>query len=286
MKHRNIPFGYHYENRMPAIQPAEAGTVKQIFDSYIQGQSLLNIAKKLNDEKAEYIPGVYGWNKARLMRIIDDSRYLGNDLYPAIIPAETYEEAHLLKDQKNTQKEIDRTAGIFRLAVPVICPNCGNEMHRRHDSRWKVPQRWGCHNSECKTIIKLSDTDLLQSITNILNRIISQPDIIEMSIDTNEVGNDIRRLNMEIAHALETCSFNKEDLRKKMLTCVSLKYKGIDSATYTANRLKADFEKSSPLSAFSAELCRRTVKSIQLKKDGTVGLTLINDQQIGKEKAS
>ena len=199
------------------------------------------------------------------MRIIDDSRYLGNDLYPAIIPAETYEEAHLLKDQKNTQKEIDRTAGIFRLAVPVICPNCGNEMHRRHDSRWKVPQRWGCHNSECKTIIKLSDTDLLQSITNILNRIISQPDIIEMSIDTNEVGNDIRRLNMEIAHALETCSFNKEDLRKKMLTCVSLKYKGIDSATYTANRLKADFEKSSPLSAFSAELCRRTVKSIQLK---------------------
>ena len=91
---------------------------------------------------------------------------------------------------------------------------------------------------------------------------------------------------MEIAHALETCSFNKEDLRKKMLTCVSLKYKGIDSATYTANRLKADFEKSSPLSAFSAELCRRTVKSIQLKKDGTVGLTLINDQQIGKEKAS
>ena len=32
----------------------------------------------------------------------------------------------------------------------------------------------------------------------------------------------------EIAHALETCSFNKEDLRKKMLTCVSLKYKGID----------------------------------------------------------
>lgn len=286
MKHRNIPFGYHYENGMPAIQPAEAGTVKQIFDSYIQGQSLLNIAKKLNDEKAEYIPGVYGWNKARLMRIIDDSRYLGNDLYPAIIPAETYEEAHLLKDQKNTQKEIDRTAGIFRLAVPVICPNCGNEMHRRHDSRWKVPQRWGCHNSECKTIIKLSDTDLLQSITNILNRIISQPDIIEMSIDTNEVGNDIRRLNMEIAHALETCSFNKEDLRKKMLTCVSLKYKGIDSATYTANRLKADFEKSSPLSAFSAELCRRTVKSIQLKKDGTVGLTLINDQQIGKKKAS
>ena len=286
MKHRNIPFGYHYENGMPAIQPAEAGTVKQIFDSYIQGQSLLNIAKKLNDEKAEYIPGVYGWNKARLMRIIDDSRYLGNDLYPAIIPAETYEQAHLLKDQKNTQKEIDRTAGIFRLAVPVICPNCGNEMHRRHDSRWKVPQRWGCHNSECKTIIKLSDTDLLQSITNILNRIISQPDIIEMSIDTNEVGNDIRRLNMEIAHALETCSFNKEDLRKKMLTCVSLKYKGIDSATYTANRLKADFEKSSPLSAFSAELCRRTVKSIQLKKDGTVGLTLINDQQIGKEKAS
>lgn len=70
-------------------------------------------------------------------------------------------------------------------------------------------------NSECKTIIKLSDTDLLQSITNILNRLISQPDIIEMSIDTNEVGNDIRRLNMEIAHALERAVSTKKIYEKR-----------------------------------------------------------------------
>lgn len=286
MKNRNIPFGYYYENGMPAIQPAEAETLKSIFNGYLQGQSLLDISKRLNDEKAEYMPGIYGWNKARLMRIIDDRRYLGGDIYPALITTETYEEVHRLKDRKNTQKEIDRTADIFRLTFPVICPNCGGTMHRRHDSRWKVPQRWACPNGECQTIIKLSDADFLQGITDALNKIIRHPDIIERPDERSKMRSDVRRLNAEIAHDLETYSFSKEDLRKRMMACVSLKYKGIGSATYMTNRLKADFEKSSPLSAFSAELCRRTVKSIQLKTDGTIGITLINDQQIGKEKAS
>ena len=73
--------------------------------------------------------------------------------------------------------------------------------------------------------------------------------------------------------------FDKTALREKLFKCIT------DDAPYISRRLKSDFEKSSPLSSFSADLCTRTVKSIRLGTDGTVSITLINGQNIGKEQA-
>ena len=79
--------------------------------------------------------------------------------------------------------------------------------------------------------------------------------------------------------------FDKTVLREKLFKCITEKYAQIDDTPYVSRRLKSDFEKSSPLSSFSADLCTRTVKSIRLGTDGTVSITLINGQNIGKEQA-
>ena len=85
--------------------------------------SLLKIAEKLNKEKAEYMPGITGWNKARLMRIIEDERYIGSEGYPAIITASVYEKLNRLKYWRNTQEHTDRSADIFKMDLSVLCPN-------------------------------------------------------------------------------------------------------------------------------------------------------------------
>lgn len=135
-------------------------------------------------------------------------------------------------------------------------------------------------------MIAISDDSLLQKITDSLNIVVQQPDIIAITESEREPSSDVHRLNTEIAHTLETYSFQKDNLRKKMMECISLKYTEIDSDKYIAERMKADFERSSPFSAFPADLCKRTVKSVHLGTDGTVSLTLINNQKIGKEQAT
>ena len=284
MKNRNIPFGYCYKNGVVCVHTAEAKILSQIFEWYISDLSLLKKKKKLNEEQVEYVSGISGWNKARLMRIIEDKRYLGSDGYPSLITADTYEKMQNLKCSRNTQKNTDRTADIFKLNLPVICSNCGCEMQRRHDPRYRITERWICVNKECKTAISLSDENLLKNITDTLNTVISHPNIIVIAEKHNEPNNDVSRLNAEIAYMLETYNFSKDNLLKKMIRCISLKYAQIDSEKYIAKRLKTDFEKSSPLSAFSADLCRRTVKSVLLGTDGTVGLILLNNQKIRKEQ--
>ena len=137
MKNRTIPYGYMYENGIIVLHPIEAESVKAIFTAYLDGQSLRNIANALNESQTEYLPGIIGWNKARLMRLIEDERYIGTDTYPAIIEQTVYTTVKATKTARNTQKDTDRGADIFKLTAPVKCPNCGCEMHRRTDCRRK-----------------------------------------------------------------------------------------------------------------------------------------------------
>ena len=85
MNVRTIPYGYRYENGAVTINPDESNIIQRIFSEYLHGQSLLNIAADLNTDCIEYRPGVIGWNKSRIMRLIEDERYIGTDTFPALI---------------------------------------------------------------------------------------------------------------------------------------------------------------------------------------------------------
>lgn len=286
MKIRNIPYGYQYKNGNIAIHEKETETVKQIFTEYLNGLSLLKIAEQLNNKHIEYLPGVCGWNKSRIKRIIEDERYLGTNGYPPIIDEDTHKTLMQIKSEKNTQKSTNRKADIFNLGVPILCPKCGSKMCRRHDSNRKCQDWWLCQNNNCKNIISISDNDLIYGITECLNTVISNPDIIETITDVDKESSlDVYRLKNEISRMLDSHGFDKSFLRKKMLECVSLKYKDIDSQKYISKRLKADFANASPLSAFSMDLFNRTVKAITFSDDGMVNIILINDQYIGKEQS-
>lgn len=286
MKIRNIPYGYQYKNGSIAIHEKETETVKRIFTEYLNGLSLLKIAEQLNNEQIEYMPGVCGWNKSKIKRIIEDERYLGTNGYPPIIDEDTHKTLIQIKSEKNTQKGTDRKADIFNLGVPILCPKCGSKMCRRHDSKRKCQDWWLCQNDNCKKTIGISDNDLIYGITECLNTIISNPDIIEtVTAVDKESSLDVRRLENEIIRMLDSHGFDKSSLRKKMLECVSVKYRNIDSQKYISEKLKADFANASPLSAFSMDLFSRTVKAINLSRNGIVSIVLMNDQEIGKEQS-
>ena len=285
MKKRNIPFGYQYQNGTIITHPQEVTVLNRIFSEYQKGMSLLEIASCLNDENIEYQPGVTGWNKSRIMRLIEDERYTGKDGFPAIIDERIHQATVEMKAQKNTQHSTDRSAEVFHIEVPVICPACGSEMNRRHDSRFKkCQQRWICSNADCRTVIHKADSHLLDDITVLLNQLIVNPELVQIPVESaHEPSAPVHKAENEIARILDTLDYDKNTLRKKMLECVSLKYADIGSASYIAHRLKAALADAEPLSAFSLPLFKRTVQAIHLGKDGTVSIKLMNGQTVGKD---
>lgn len=285
MKNRNILYGYQYVNGAVAIHPEETKVVKDIFNEYLNGKSLLKISDRLNSVHIEYMPGIFGWNKSRIKRLIEDERYLGAKDYPPIIDEDTHKKLIQIKSTKNTQKNTNRKAKIFNLGVSVLCSECGNRMLRQSDKRCKVKERWLCQNDECKHAVRISDDIFFNSITECLNTVINNPEVITNNSDTSQPNLDVLRLESEISRMLDNSGVDKNTLRKKMVECVSLKYRNIDSQKYISEKLKADFVNASPLSAFSMDLFSRTVKAINLSRNGIVSIVLMNDQEIGKEQS-
>ena len=176
MKNRNIPFGYRFEDGKIVVNPDEQNTLQRICSEYLDGRSLLQIANGLESDKVEFAPGVITWNKARIMRIVDDDRYLGNATYPQVIDETTVENLRSRKASRNTQTSTDRQSGIYLLKVPVVCPACGKPMRRLQDTRCKCTQKWVCN--QCHIQIKKEDTELMEDIVDLLNGLIRNPEII------------------------------------------------------------------------------------------------------------
>lgn len=281
MKKRTIPFGYVYENGVPVVEKSEKETVMVIIKEYLNGKSLKCIAEELSQRQIDFAPGKNVWNKARVMRIIDDSRYTGNAGFPQIIDETTYLTLKEIKSGKNNQEGIDRTKGIYRLKTPVCCSECDSKMHRRRTIHHRCKEEWFCENGDCKAIVKIEDNDLLAKITYCLNRVIGNPDMLY--IPKNEIchrESDKQRIENEIGRALERSDFNKDDLRQKMLKLSSLKYDGISNAHYTAQHLKYIFTSTQPLTEFSNELTSKTVDRILLNKNAIITVVLKNKQEI------
>ena len=228
---------------------------------------MLTIATWLNEEEIEYMPGVIGWNKARLKRIIEDERYMGKETYPAILDEEAHTAMQQIKEKRNTQKDTDRKTDIFQIAVPVKCPNCGRRMIRKHDSRYKVQERWLCENEECRTLIKITDTDLLEAINGILAGVTSES-IRATEPSDNEPSLEVRRLNSDISRMLGAPQIDKDALRKKMMECISQKYKDLDEGTYYVENNHPAIIDAVTFGRVQEELARRSGKP-KTKKVGT-----------------
>lgn len=283
VKNRRIPFGYRIVNGKTEISPNESKAVIGIFKAYRAGSSLLAIAESLNEQRIEYLPGITGWNKARIKRIIEDERYTGKGDYPAIIDRSEYEASVCIKKDRNTQNGTDRKKEIYKLGVKVFCASCGSEMKRQTDTRQRIEQCWSCSGESCGIRVRKADSSLLADITELMNSLISEPDRVRIEERQSATPLGLRKLENEIGRMLDAAEFDRKVLVQNMLERASLKYQSIDSKPYISKRLRADLEKSGLLSDFSKELFGITVKSILLDADGTVGIRLINDQIIGKE---
>lgn len=282
MKTRNIPFGYTMENGKIIFHPTESQAVQDIFSDYLDGQSLLKIAQRLNERQVEYLPEVAGWNKARLKRIIEDKRYIGSDGYPPIIEQSIYNKAQAVRASRNTQKSLDRTADIFKLQLPVLCEKCGELMQRKHDSRTTYQEKWVCKS--CDEVIKISDDAFLSAITECINYVIAEPGILHYDPAAVDPPVEVIRLKNEIGRQLDSPAIEKEPLKNRIFEYASLVYETLDTTQRITEMIRATLQRTRSLSCYDGELTAKIASAITLHADKAVSLTLKNGQQIRKEK--
>jgi len=174
---RRIPYGYTVRNGKTVIEPTEAGYIRKIFEEYINGSTLKDIADSLTAERVPFTIKSFGWDKARVARIIENASYTGDAEYDPIIGTDTYEMA--IECKKSRLKAVLGCSHEIEVIGPHIkCERCGHPMMRRISDNSRIRESWTCQNPECKASVRLTDYDLTEKVRVLMNRVIQNSNLL------------------------------------------------------------------------------------------------------------
>lgn len=202
-KTRYVPYGYTVRDGKTVVEHEEAKVIRNIFDSYINGDSLKVIADLLTELEIPYTEKSTVWDKARIARIIENPKYMGTAEYAPIIDEEVYENALACKKARNTNTQAYNTEAIKAIRDHIKCGCCGYPMIRRIAARNRIKESWMCSNPECGMRIRMGDATLLEKLTILINRIIENNNLLI----SKEMADS--KINSPATQSLITCIENK-----------------------------------------------------------------------------
>ena len=281
-KNRVIPFGYCMKNGEITTDPKEVYAVAKIFSEYLNGSSLLQIAKLMESEKIRYSTDSDRWNKNMVKRIIENEKYLGTDKYPQIIDEDIFKRANEKRVQKATTLNLvcDDLQGIRKV---TYCAECGEKLFRKTNGKGR--EYWNCGNPDCfKYEYRLTDQMIIGAVLTVLNTAIANPSLIENSgeISVYSPTADVIRQQNEINRMTDSAQIDFDRVKAEIFRLAEMKY---DCCTYDdspqkTKEIKALLENHEQLNTLDIGLLKNCVNRILISHFCTIEVELINGVRI------
>ena len=278
-KNRYIPYGYTMKNGRLVIEKSEADVIRAIYEQYVGGSSLKEIADRLTKEKVPYSEKKTDWGKARVARIIENTKYLGEDEYDKIVDDSLFYTAAAVKAERLTAVPGNLNAEISVIKNQIRCIRCDYPMSRKSSKKIKTGAEWTYLNPECGCRVKISDTDLLEIIMRILKRIKSNETLLN-DVDRRD-DKAVSELKKQLKERLESGNASEEEALQLILQIASEQYNQISlSSAHKSEEIKRKIRRIEISEGFEPELFRAITSCVRIG-DGRIELISRNNIQIG-----
>ena len=240
---RKRPFGYRMELGKVVLHPAEAETVRWIYDSYLAGASYNALVDKLRERGVPYDEG-RPWNKNMAARILADRRYTGEAGFPQIIPEGQFHMVQARRRERTTPcKKTPAQRELRKL--------CGGS-----------PPAW-----------------VERQVLSLLNRLIRQPELITCPVVEGEPPPEAKKLRRELDELLHRPPVDEEQAKRLAFRLAALQLDAIGPEEYETLRLRRLFQNRQPMMELEQELFHESVRRITVS-NGTVTVLLKNSQTL------
>ena len=281
-KNRTIPFGYCMKNGEITTEPKEVYAVVKIFDEYLKGRSLSEIAKLMQSEKIRYNADSDKWNKNMVKRIIENEKYLGTDKYPQIIDDDTFRLANKKRIRKATTLNLI-SADLREIRNRTYCSECGHRLSRiGGNSKY---EHWDCRNPDCyKLEYRFTDQMIIGAVLTVLNSAIANPSLLESGgeISTYSPTADVIRKQNEINQMTDSPQVDFDRVKAEIFKLAEMKY---DCCSYNESPQKTEelrnlLENNKQLNMLDIGLFKACVSRIWISHFCTIEVELINGVRI------
>lgn len=219
------------------INSTESLAVITVFNEYINGKSLQDISSMMVTPYSENAK----WNKNMVKRILENEKYIGKNGYPAFIDKDTFNRANIKKQIKSTHI-CDIPEELRLIRTLSCCAECGHRLSRNGGNTRS--EKWDCQNPECSRLgYRLTDNILIGAVINVLNTVIANPELLELSFESSiyTPNIDVTRQQNEINRLMDTTHGDFDNVKNEIFRLAEFKY---NCCTYNENVHKTELLKS------------------------------------------
>ena len=281
-KNRVIPFGYCMKSGEITVDFTESKAVIRIFEEYLNGSSLLQIAKLMESEKIRYSEGSDHWNKNMVKRIIENEKYLGTGKYPQIISEAFFNQANEKRVLKATSVCVI-SEDLQEIRNRTYCSECGHRLSRIGGNCRCA--KWDCRNPDCfRFEYQLTDQMIIGAVLTVLNTVIANPSLIESSgeISAYSPTADVIRKQNEISQMTDSAQVDFDRIKTEIFKLAEMKYGccTYDDSSQKTAQLRHLLENHEQLNTLDIGLFKSCVNRIWISHFCTIEVEFINGVHI------
>ncbi|MCM1363096.1 MAG: recombinase family protein [Clostridiales bacterium] len=281
-KNRVIPFGYCMKNGEITVDFTESKAVIKIFEKYLNGSSLLQIAKLMESEKVRYSECSDRWNKNMIKRIIENPKYLGDEKYPQIISTKFFNQVNEKRMSKATSVCVI-SENLQEVKNRTYCAECGHRLSRiGGNCRY---EKWDCRNPDCYRLeYQLTDQMIIGAVLTTLNTVIANPSLIESNNDISVYSPtaDVIRKQNEINQMTDSTQVDFDRVKSEIFKLAEMKY---ECCTYDENpqktaQIRSLLENYEQLNSLDIGLFKACISRIWISHFCTIEVEFVNGVHI------
>ena len=281
---RTTLYGYQVKNGKTVIHNEESEVVKKVFSLYVEGKTLNSIASMLTDENVAYFQDEVKWNKNTINRMIENEKYMGNEVYPMIISPSLFNQAKTVKERKSCKQET-HTPEVELFREITVCGKCGSRYKRVNT--WGTREKWMCSKG-CKCSIYIDDAILEDAVTGNLSMVVKNPDLLNVTADSQYMPTiDVTKEENELIRLFEQPKLNFSVVAKCILQGAKVRF---DCCDYDNGELTEELKDEITLvNKIDYRVMKEYIKQIIIQPDGRIITVFINNAKItngGAENAS
>ena len=277
-KNRVIPFGYCMRNGEITTEPKEVYAVATIFSEYLNGSSLLQIAKLMESEKIRYTEDSEHWNKNMVKRIIENEKYLGTDKHPQLIAEDIFRRTNEKRVRKATTLNLV-CDNLHEIRKVTYCAECGGKLFRKVNGKGR--EYWNCGNPDCfKYEYRLTDQMIIGAALTVLNSVIANTSLLEHRGEVSKYSpsTEMIRKQNEINQMMDSAQPDFDRIKSEIFKLAEMKY---DCCTYNENpqktaEIKSLLQNCEQLNILDIGLFKACISRIWISHFCTIEVEFIN----------
>lgn len=262
-----MPIGYKMVDGKIEIETDKAEIVKMIFTDYLNGNSMLSIAKMLMKNGVRNGNDKVNWTHCSVGKILGNYKYMGDEFYPQIIDKSVFTAV------QERRKEISEHfgKGVKRETIftdKIFCGECGKPYRKHGKSVWKCKSYAHCKN------LFITEDELKTMFVGAVNELIKSKALLKKSPPKEPPKSNYKLRQIENQIKKES---SPDELVKLIFKRAEMVYNNSKIYDYESKteKIKEALDESE-ITLFDENLFETIVEKLTIFKDGRVEFKFIN----------